>query len=37
MIGSTFRYKAAAVQIDLDPAHTVARYPVDVALVGDAG
>jgi pyruvate dehydrogenase (quinone) len=44
MIGSTFPYseylpeegKARAVQIDLDPRMLSLRYPVDVALVGDA-
>jgi pyruvate dehydrogenase (quinone) len=45
MIGSTFPYseflpkegQAKAVQIDIDAAMLSLRYPVDVALVGDAG
>jgi pyruvate dehydrogenase (quinone) len=45
MIGSTFPYaeflpkegKARAVQIDIDPAMLSLRYPMDVALTGDAG
>jgi pyruvate dehydrogenase (quinone) len=44
MIGSTFPYseflpregKVKAVQIDIDPRMLSLRYPVDVALVGDA-
>ena len=44
MIGSTFPYteylpkegKARAVQIDIDPAMLSLRYPMDVALTGDA-
>ncbi|MBX3501245.1 MAG: thiamine pyrophosphate-requiring protein [Alphaproteobacteria bacterium] len=44
MIGSSFPYseylpkegKAKAVQIDLDPRMLSLRYPMDVALVGDA-
>jgi pyruvate dehydrogenase (quinone) len=44
MIGSTFPYgeylpeegQAKAVQIDIDPTMLSLRYPVDVALVGDA-
>jgi pyruvate dehydrogenase (quinone) len=45
MIGSTFPYseflpkegQAKAVQIDIDPTMLSLRYPMDVALVGDAG
>src|SRR5207253_8612923 len=44
MIGSTFPYseflpregQARAVQIDIDPAMLSLRYPMDVALAGDA-
>jgi pyruvate dehydrogenase (quinone) len=45
MIGSSFPYgeylpregQAKAVQIDIDPAMLSLRYPMDVALTGDAG
>jgi pyruvate dehydrogenase (quinone) len=45
MIGSTFPYseflpkegQARGVQIDIDPTMLSLRYPMDVALVGDAG